>query len=125
MISLSKARQLKSAGLRWRWEHGDFFVIGYEQENPEVRVCTRGGYSGDYHGDEEEDVWFPRLDQLLAEIEGRGYMVWLKRKRNVWTIRLRKQGQGWGRPFIADVGEDAAADALIWILEQEEDGDGN
>lgn len=118
MISLEKARVLKEAGLVWGWKEGDFFIISWDSIG-EIHCCW-SGYSGNYHG-HKDDIWLPRLDQLLAELEKRGYR-WdignLEGKYLIglfdWESREYIKGQ-----FYADTPEEAAAEALIWILKQE------
>jgi len=72
-------------------------------------------------------IWLPRLDQLLAEIERRGFRWDIGNlgcfgDHDVciglfdWEDRTYIKGQ-----FYADTPEDAAAQALLWLLEQERD----
>lgn len=84
--------------------------------NPDLKVYSVASW--------EKKLWLPRLDQLLAEIEKRGY---------VWKLRSRADGKYFVALFgkndenylvqcywtEADSPEEAAAQALIWILKQE------
>ena len=98
MISFEKAKALKEAGLKQEPKKGD---------------CMSSG-----------DMWLPRLDQLLAEIERRGYAWSLKLlNRPQYRVILYPKGLAPGGNgssiFTADTPEDAAADALLLILKQE------
>ncbi len=126
-LLIEKARELKEAGLKWSWKPGDFFVLCWE-ENPEtesaIRVCYKG-FSGDYYGD-KEDIWIPRLDQLLEEIMVRSYRIKLESFIGVFKNRDycvtvdagRKRKAFWSRSSL----EDATADALLWLLDMETGG---
>jgi hypothetical protein len=157
MISLELAKKLKDAGLRWEPQMGDFMY------NNDIIDCLdfadmsfAAGYEDLTH---QGDVGFiPRLDQLLAEIEKRGWETDLQFFNNGtgWFCEVAKTVQfrhnkprpkltinnkdgtkteveplstcpGWGdygekrmnKEFAADSPEEAAALALLWILEQE------
>ncbi len=111
MLSLSKAQDMKKAGLRWTPQPGDLYSPA--DVPGEVFVCDGNVIPS------PDDVWFPRLDQLLAEIEKRGWS---------WDIRIIKPLQGYCcevwrigvgnyKCCDAEIPEDAAADALLlWIL---------
>ena len=120
MISLETAKKLKEAGLEWEpqigdWNHHYVFGIGIVTSESPPKVVG------------ENFTFAPRLDQLLSEIEkqsGRykyeltGSRVYplsnnLKPKYRI-TIQTDRV-----LPFFADSPEEAAAEALIWILEQE------
>lgn len=95
MLSIETAKKLKDAGLVWNPDIGDIFFI------------------------EEEWLFAPRLDQLLAEIEKRGY-GWKLEKFHAYNLRrmqIYKINDLLGC-FEADSPEEAAAQALLWILEQ-------
>jgi hypothetical protein len=131
MISLSTAKRLKEAGLKWEPKIGDRFTT-FE--------CVEAGYKETELWDEEMQeafetpeadtenmlkgsIWLPRLDQLLAEIEKRGY-AWELSVDEVdkppyaicFFSTPREIGQKW---FTADSPWEVAEQALIWILEQE------
>jgi hypothetical protein len=67
----------------------------------------------------QECIWLPRLDELLAEIEKRGWQIELVKyarwRITIWKIQWRKQGL-----FIGETPGEVAAKALIWLLKQNE-----
>ena len=79
MIGLELAKKLKEAGLEWEPKFGDHYIIPavFEEGLREI-MDTKQIMS--YHKNPKEweesirgFVFTPRLDQLLAEIEKRGY----------------------------------------------------
>jgi hypothetical protein len=79
--------------------------------NPDIKVFSVASW--------EKKLFLPRLDQLLAEIEGRGY-GWKLEKFHAYNLRrmqIYKINDLLGC-FEADSPEEAAAQSLIWILEQ-------
>ena len=127
MISLEKAKELKEAGLLWEpcfgeWVHVDgenkMIVHVCEGEFGEYKdIRCLSPFTGIAKGLRDADcVLLPRLDQLLAEI--RKYSKFAK---ITWLVMNKK----WdcvvdGREqFLAEVPEDAAADALLWMVNQE------
>lgn len=163
MLSLELAKRLKELGLEWEPQRGDWYYNhhGYVSGTTttldllnEVTVLIQS-ISRDYAN---RTVHFaPRLDQLLAEIEKRGWdidlMHFAKNRDNTevrddpsWScevnkfLRLRQGDDGspklmgtdhevnvngpWQEErlnefFDTDSPEEATAQALIWILEQE------
>ena len=117
MISLEMAKKLKEAGLEWEPQEGDAYhdsasdTIYYSQYPP----LESANYI--------RFTWLARLDQLLAEIEKLGwkytltcrnmngvnedYLCWVVK----WAIPMAKRGLYGVTPI------DAAASALLWILE--------
>jgi len=137
MLSLETAKRLKDAGLKWEPQYGDIMTSMYDgfKDNSYVLdeyLVIDKEFIEDYPAlkpDELKEfrkwaIFLPRLDQLLDEIEGRGY---------VWKLRSRADGKYFVALFgkndenylvqrywaEADSPEEAAAAALIWILEQE------
>ena len=112
MLCIKTASKLKLAGLRWEPQMGDFMY------NNDIIDCLdfadmsfAAGYEDLTH---QGDVGFiPRLDQLLAEIEKRGWKWSIVPSRNRYRLILTTVKQ-----FVADSPEEAAALALLWILEQ-------
>jgi hypothetical protein len=125
MIDLETAKKLKDAGLIWKENAGDWYKVDnyskrllgyYEKISPVVRV---------------QAVWLPRLDQLLTEIEGRGYGY------NLYSVGTPDeiacdfellywdaQDRCWeteGRFVcnVTDSPEEAVAAALLWVIEHE------
>jgi hypothetical protein len=114
MISLETAKKLKEAGLKWKPKTGDWgynayrglFLIHY----PHPQYAIQSSY-----------IYAPRLDQMLAEIEKLGYAYRVTGKWGIepYKITVIKEKplldfNSWGYSP-----EEATAQALIWILEQE------
>jgi len=133
MINLKTAKALKAAGLVWEPQYGDRFII------PEIFIEGLSGLMDDrllmsYKASEPEDNWgefirvnifLPRLDQLLGEIEKRGYewTLWVRNKLmpNKYTIDIGKATDyGETKRIGADTPDEAAAQALLWILREGE-----
>ena len=126
MLSLELVKRLKELGLEWEPQRGDWYYNhhGYVSGTTttldllnEVTVLIQS-IARDYAN--RTVCFVPRLDQLLAEIEGRGY-GWKLEKFHAYNLRrmqIYKINDLLGC-FEADSPEEAAAKALIWILEQE------
>ena len=118
MLSLELAKRLKELGLEWEPQRGDQYrELLYKRLTQIYDADPKNEYRI------KDSVWLPRLDQLLAEIEKRGYAWELsvdEADKPPYAICFfstpREIGQKW---FTADSPEEAAAKALIWILEQE------
>lgn len=106
MLSLETARKLKDVGLKWEPQKGDQIFNPYYGE-PEISTCPPPK-APNYI------IWIPRLGQLLAEIEKQGWKWSIVPSRNRYRLILTTVKQ-----FVADSPDEAAAAALIWILEQE------
>ena len=115
MISLEKAKCLKEAGLLWEPKRGDkyqFFGVSdvsiMDRQiivNPEADFLT----------------WLPSLSQLLAKIDTSGYTYSLyKRTGDGRASMVLWTGAGEVFDKWSTTPEDAAADALIWLLGQEQ-----
>lgn len=155
MISLETAKALKKAGLPWEPKMGDWYYFGDSAENQSLFINPS-------EKEVPEGIYFaPRLDQLLAEIEKRGYDIDLMHfainKNNndqiddpVWSCEVNKflgfKQVDNGEPkliihnkdgsnqevnvnkhfkehrltncFDADSPDEAAAQALLWILKE-------
>lgn len=71
MLSLETARELKEAGLEWEPQFGDFY---YTYHNALAVAEKTYPCGNEWVTIRHEIMTFaPRLDQLLAEIERRGY----------------------------------------------------
>jgi len=129
MISLEKAKALKEAGLRWEPKRFDLFTDGtktwevlevYTGEGDIRWIRGIGGWVT--YG--KNFTFLPRLDQLLGEIEKRG---WEYACYSKWEGKYNIEVYKTDRPhniFIrhktdADTPEDAAAEALLWIMKEE------
>lgn len=139
MISLEKARELKEAGLAWEPRKapvGDWFYYDgkYAHKNPRMVNRPTDSPALYWEANEKDVYWIPSLSQLLAEIEARGYwwnLINADKVRGVGTgywIESRDKNSDCADDDIypeyltdyhADTPEDAAADALLWILKQE------
>ena len=123
MISLEMAQRLKTAGLKWEPKFGDYYIIPAVFDEGILQMMDiRQVMSYQKNPEEWEEsinsfVFAPRLDQLLAEIEKRGY---------TWSLELTDEGKYVINIFkgaqgvcckIADSPEEAAAEALSWVLE--------
>jgi len=110
VLSLELAKKLKDSGLRPEAGNVSFFWIAEVDEIMWVDPI---------YEPEDDDVWIPRLDQLLNEIEKRytgSIHIWNPRDdRGKWAISLG----GRFKVFFADTLEDAAGKALLWLLERE------
>jgi hypothetical protein len=118
VISLETAKKLKEAGLEWETETGDLWI---QPDYPEYLRAV--DYDPTGHGDPlEKNIWIPRLDQLLTEIEKRGWQIELVKyarwRITIWKIQCRKQGL-----FVRETPGEAAAEALLYVLEQEYEAD--
>ena len=137
MISLEKAKKLKEAGLGWEPQIGDMF---YWQNGKDWGIDALTSEDANNNLDEIRDyidegfrIFAPRLDQLLAEIEKRGYSwemrtvidesqsVRFNAKNIAYWIHVWKTGHiewedGFKRAFTSP--SNAAASALLWILER-------
>lgn len=125
MISLDLALKLKEVGLKWEPQLGDFFFMYHPVEQkysnkPDVigiGSCSMW----------PEDIWLPRLDQLLAEIERRGYgWEMFTSVDGVIVFFVLRKCEILGYKVIAydvtdSIPENAAAKALLWILIQEKE----
>ncbi len=109
MISLESAKKLKDAGLKWEPQWGDVFNIPSVFSDG-ITMLMDANMIESYRRKEPEDnwpdaifryIWFPRLDQLLAEIEKRGWdidlMHFAKNKGNTeisddpsWSCEINK-----------------------------------
>ena len=113
MISLELAKELKAAGLEWVPVKGDFWAYRLVDNGIGVVDSTvRPGQEP-----HPNNIWLPRLDQLLAEIEARGWWWWMSWSGKVWVGR--KDNDKGGHELETDTPEDAAAKALLWILSQD------
>ena len=111
MLSLETAKALREAGLKWEPVLGDLFVADYDNglgPTPVDVVKTNNfGEPG------PEYMWLPHLGQLRAEIEAQGY-DWFLKTDYCYVVNNNNQGQG----IYADTPEEAAAQALLWILKE-------
>ena len=115
MIGLETAQKLKDAGLMWEPKekdemfdvYGNMSMLYWPQHWQDVDVT-------------KNNIWLPSLSQLLAEIETRGYGWRLQIFSGYYLRRIEIYiYNDYMGCFEADTTEEAVAQALIWILEQE------
>ena len=133
MISLKTARKLKEAGLKWEPQAGDMYhweslTDGWEMRTVQECEIVNALYEIIELITEGEWLFAPRLDQMLAEIEKRGW-EW---ELGILTLNdgrtymidvaleelIKTESEEW-KSFVADSPEEATAQALLWILKQE------
>lgn len=132
MLSLEMAKKLKEAGLEWIPKYGDMCYLTYNKglksEHTKLIAVVENGLTC-------SEIFAPRLEQLLAEIERRGYAYELKIEGTQsearyclllyeWDEQVAEIdfGLGWTpceEFYNAKSSEEAAAQALLWILGQE------
>lgn len=119
-ISLDTARKLKDAGLKWEPETCDTYYWPRKFNNP-VQVMHRDFDLLQKEQDTKGIVWAPRLSQLLAEIERRECWYSLARESggDNYSLLLWKAHCGI-EIFYATTADEAAAQALLWILWREQ-----
>lgn len=120
MLSIEMAKKLKEAGLVWNPDIGDIF---FYDEGHWDSLSLNDVINGEFKGEildyiEEEWLFAPRLDQLLAEIEKRGWKHELYSHPEFGKYHCVIQKGGIRRLFDANSPEEAAAQSLLWILEQ-------
>ncbi|MCK9326810.1 MAG: hypothetical protein M0P69_15060 [Bacteroidales bacterium] len=128
MISLEKAKALKEAVVAYNKSELNAFYRIRDQFDNMIDEPYIVHLVASHHARDEIGEWFtfvPRLDQLLAEIEARGY-VWAvevgaceAKAVTMYAVSI-SINLYWVSPkeFRADSPEDAAADALLWIIEK-------
>lgn len=137
MLSLATAKKLRDAGFRWRPWFGDQYYIDLGNGIPSlnnisgtvvIADATDIGYAELCLQNKEDcPVFAPRLDQLLAEIEKRGYRwdignLGFFRDDDVCIGLFDEETREYVAQFLGVMPEEVAALALIWILEREKGG---
>jgi hypothetical protein len=128
MLSLEMAKKLKSAGLKWEPKQDDrvycnepgfigktgtICQAGYPFLGTRVNIALDDNSIAVF--DSRKLINAPRLDQILAEIEARGYgwgidgLGYCQLFRSGYMVKVVR----------ADSPEEAAAQALLWIMEQD------
>lgn len=138
MINLEIAEKLKKAGLQWEPKRGNTVYHELTDCGGIVLYSVAKTDDGNYHFTVHRDsggfhssyashcIWLPRLDQLLTEIERRGYWPGLEKVMGVgyvvklWVIPdkpIQDIDNITQMEFITPKSwEDATARALLWIL---------
>ena len=130
MISVSRAEQLHSAGLRWRPAPGDRFAVrtladqvftisDMVVEPHEYPTGTVLGFNGttEWALDsvaQEDALWLPREDQL-RELLGRTFRSLARSTDGQYQVLVELSGQP-ERVFTADDAADAYAQALLALV---------
>ena len=102
MLSLDLARKLKAKGLKHKPEDGDVYWVSEVEE----MMVIAGAFEP-----EDEDVWMPRLDQLLVEVERRGYRWEFVFNGDSYRFEVKYEGE-----WRDNIPENAVAEALSWLL---------
>lgn len=123
MLSLETAKKLKDAGMQWEPNYADLYQLIIE--GIENIYCYDESILACLEINRYNPTWIPRLDQLLAEIEKRGYN-WNIGSGEFWPDKPKycmglfgEEGQYIKGQFYGDSPDESAAQALLWILEQE------
>lgn len=137
MLSLETARKLKETGLRWEPQIGDWFYYLYPyHSNYTLRIftahtctITQKEFEKLLNDIKENGIWCPRLEQLLAEITkrlpkeaiiGLEYPNWQEEKKwEIVGIGMDSKFPSHEHIFADDTPDEAAAQALLWILKVE------
>ena len=118
MITLETAKKLKDAGLEWSYtntKRGDFYLAEF-QDGTEG-IFTIGSDGQNVQSDIIVFTFLPRLDQLLTKIDGRMYLWEIKSHMyKKYTVFVFSKENIDGKTISADTPEEAAAQALLWIL---------
>ena len=127
--SLKLAQKLKAAGLEWEPKLLDCYVIddnNIPELDPSV-VCIAKTQSDidaikelshAWHPRVIQTVWLPHLDQLLTEIEARGWRWSFATTGSCYGCYIVNVDSKKEHESITGTPEDVAARALLWILEQ-------
>jgi len=119
MISLELAKKLKAAGLKWGPKEGDW-AFKWGKDKP---FCVSGMNCFTVVDQVDRYVFAPSLSQLLAGIEKRvhwyGLFRYHPRNTKEYKSYLEITMLDVEKEFNADTPEEAAGQALLWIIEQE------
>ena len=119
MISLELAQKLKAAGLEWTPKNGDCFYDGCIGP---LLVCHHLALNDNWVDKAANGTFAPRLDQLIAKIEARGWeadSVQHKGKYACDIAYLSDTVHTKYQTFAGETREDAAGLAYLWIMEQD------
>jgi len=118
MLRLELAIKLHDAGLKWVPNLGDWYEVIWEGEGGGSEIWNTCDRDPDFNNLDESNIWYPRLDNLLKEIESRGYLWRLEKpiKENKYIYELMFKGMN--KLFFGDNPIEVTAQALLWILEE-------
>jgi hypothetical protein len=114
MISLETAQKLKTAGLVWEPQQGDWY-FSYGQT--EWIISNMENFIESEKHILTNRLFRPRLDQLLTEIRNREWEFILM-PLGIEIYQTDWQGEKSRRRDFYTRYEDATAEALIWVLHQ-------
>lgn len=148
MISIETALRLKKAGLEWQPAENDFFAIPFRELDERTFVISdmtvivetlNGERAITFNGASEwamdylivtDAIWVPREDQLRVALERR--LVQRGEEQPVIALTTTSDGycceirlNGEKRPFENFGASECYAAALLAVLEQENNPDGN
>lgn len=131
MITLELAQKLKDAGLKWEPHREDKYtfepvLVPKGTKNPEMieiqsdryvldNACAVGRYT---RFTPANSIWLPSLEQLLEEIEKRGWKnncMLSSRDKEEYQCTISQKGHD-SLKFYGATQEEAAGYALLWIL---------
>lgn len=118
MLPFETCEKLKAAGLEWDPVSTDMYYRLFKINSRTAYAL----YSAHDMGITSFDIFAPRLDQLLAEIEKRSWtwMLYAPNDDGKYGIDIGKGTLCHNNMLaMADSPEEAAAAALLWILKQE------
>jgi len=134
MLSIELAKKLKDAGLKWEPRIGDAFYW-HNGNGWEIDALNHADIN-DYLVETEDIIeeglliFAPRLDQLLTEIEKRGYIVetdgpYISDNEKSYLCCFDNSQYDspccdWCESFWRATREESVAQSLIWILEQKQ-----
>jgi hypothetical protein len=121
-VSLDMARRLKEAGLKWEPKENDIMVTPVPDDSERLVYTLLPPRI--VYVNQERCTWLPTLSDLLDELEARGWVYSFGPMSDSKAICLWRRD--WERPterFEAASNEDAAAQALLWVLERGEEAE--
>jgi hypothetical protein len=126
MIDQELAERLKAAGLVWNPTYGDEYIVPDEYNQGEFSHETITIFEEIVHADRENGIWLQRLDQLLEEIEQRGYYPEINKEED-GKYRCILYGfnpvgyfyEMFSSEVIGNTWEEAAGKELLWIIKEQ------
>ena len=126
MISYDKAKQLKELGFKWKPKRGDWYKadcwptpILLMEDN--IRLTDNENINRFKRiGEDDNNVWLPRLDQMLNKIKEYNweYALFSENIIEIETRNINTPVHERLEIFKNETIDDVVADALIWILTQ-------
>lgn len=119
MLDLGLSKKLKDAGLAWEPALGDLFYYQVG-DHWEKDVLAEHDIKEATHQIIADWIFVPRLDQLIIYMEERGYRVESKQDACYIFHPNKPHICPWWQKFPAENRTNAAGEALLWILQQEQ-----